>query len=70
MIEQAKAEYAKKNAPPAQKQPETSGEFTTLSLYGIHCQPAHEIEIGSVITDPNDDRFDLEAFLKMKAEEK
>ncbi|WEW58469.1 F1F0 ATP synthase subunit e, mitochondrial [Emydomyces testavorans] len=46
LIEQAKAEFARKNSP-ASKEPEAG-----------------------VITDPNDARFDLEAFLKMQAGEK
>ncbi|PGH09613.1 hypothetical protein AJ79_05669 [Helicocarpus griseus UAMH5409] len=46
LIEQARAEYAKKNAPPESKTPS-----------------------GGVITDPEDKRFDLEAFLNMKAAE-
>ncbi|EFW22159.1 uncharacterized protein CIMG_10888 [Coccidioides immitis RS] len=46
LIEQAKAEFARRNSP-APKEPETG-----------------------VITDPDDARFDLEAFLKMKAGEK
>ncbi|EEH33672.1 hypothetical protein PAAG_04721 [Paracoccidioides lutzii Pb01] len=46
LIEQAKAEYAKKNAPPGIKS--TSQR---------------------VITDPEDKRFDLEAFINMKAAE-
>ncbi|KAL1986903.1 hypothetical protein VTN96DRAFT_5320 [Rasamsonia emersonii] len=47
LIEQAKAEWRKKTAPPEQKT-ETAG----------------------LITDPEDSRFDLEAFLQAKAAEK
>ncbi|KKZ67311.1 hypothetical protein EMCG_06994 [[Emmonsia] crescens] len=46
LIEQARAEYAKRNAPAEAK--------TTSS---------------GVITDPEDKRFDLEAFINMKAAE-
>ncbi|KAL2216341.1 ATP synthase E chain-domain-containing protein [Thermoascus aurantiacus ATCC 26904] len=46
LIEQAKAEWRKKNAPPEQK-----------------------AETGGIITDPEDSRFDLEAYLNWKAAE-
>jgi len=46
LIDQAKAEWAKRSSPPEQKT-ESSG----------------------IITDPEDKRFDLEAFLMMKAAE-
>ncbi|KAL1957997.1 hypothetical protein VTO42DRAFT_5209 [Malbranchea cinnamomea] len=39
------------------------------AAYAKKNSPPKEPESG-VITDPNDSRFDLEAFLKMKAEEK
>ncbi|KUJ11231.1 putative ATP synthase subunit E, mitochondrial [Mollisia scopiformis] len=46
LIEKAKVEYSKKNAPPSAKK-----------------------EGGDVISDPNDSRFDLEAYLKTLSKE-
>lgn len=40
------------------------------AAYAKKNSPQPEPENSGVITDPNDSRFDLEAFLKMKAEEK
>ncbi|THC91967.1 hypothetical protein EYZ11_008554 [Aspergillus tanneri] len=65
LIQQAKAEWKKKTAPKETNAQNGGGSSTTyLTTYLTDTNA-----ILLVITDPEDSRFDLEAYLKMKAGE-
>lgn len=78
LIEQAKAEWKKKTLP-ADKKTESGGSMLTLIaplLYSGRPSGGRELlceflltHLATVITDPEDSRFDLEAFLTSKAAE-
>jgi F-type H+-transporting ATP synthase subunit e len=66
LIEQAKAEWKKKNTP---QQSKTASGGRTSPLSTIPMLGGNKLMERTVITDPEDSRFDLEAFLQAKAAE-
>ena len=66
MIAQAKAEYVKKTLPPEKKGASGDSMSDDSNLSNVS---GNVLTIRTVITEPNDSRFDLEAFLTMKMAE-
>ena len=79
MIAKAKAEYLKKSLPKDKLTPEGGGEFkpkgalepepelsAMLSMGSENSRPVADSSAAPVISDPDDPKFDLEAYLTMK----
>ncbi|XHG02723.1 hypothetical protein AWENTII_006064 [Aspergillus wentii] len=77
LIEQAKAEWKKKTSPQETKSQSSGRMSLQLSIpsFGCFLQRSRHLARSmltrklAVITDPEDSRFDLEAFLNAKAKE-
>ncbi|MCJ1268675.1 hypothetical protein MMC22_008563 [Lobaria immixta] len=69
LTEKAKKEYAKKVSPEVEGDLVAWGRAGVSTLKRSSAEEWFGWEVAGVITDPDDSRFDLEAYLNMKAAE-